>query len=216
MPEPVSIVPAPTQTVTASQPLPGAYHTVPSFDVTELLPERCADLLRALRQRAADAHAVIPEFETVRQASMDRINAENALRRLTDHPQDFGHNLKPDNPTVIAAQRTLGKLTADFERLKQLQEVRAAAWQTASGALAAVESWLKDGRPGSTVLEAVEVEPPKLAKGEDVLSGVERLRRRGRELKADLARISAAPFPSSYAKAQMRRQIDALAMQRCA
>jgi hypothetical protein len=73
---------------------------------------------------------------------------------------------------------------------------------------------LRHGRPhGTTLLEAVEVEPPPLLKGEDVLSAVERLRRRVRELKADLHRIASAPYPSAYAKAQMRAQIEALAMQ---
>ena len=43
--------------------------------------------------------------------------------------------------------------------------------------------------------------------------GISRLQRRGRELKAVLHRIRSAPFPSSYAKAQMRAQIEALAMQ---
>jgi hypothetical protein len=39
---------------------------------------------------------------------MARIEAENALKRLTAHPQDFGFNLKPDDRRVIEAQRTLG------------------------------------------------------------------------------------------------------------
>jgi hypothetical protein len=40
------------------------------------------------------------------------------------------------------------------------------------------------------------------------------MRRRVRELKADLHRIRSAPFPSSYAKAKIKREIEALAMQR--
>ena len=52
---------------------------------------------------------------------------------------------------------------------------------------------------------------PTLQKGEDVLTGIERLRRRVRELAADLNRIGSAPFPSAYATAQMRAQIEALA-----
>jgi hypothetical protein len=52
----------------------------------------------------------------------------------------------------------------------------------------------------------------KLAKGESILDGIQRLRRRGRELKADLSRIQSAPYPSSYAKQKMRTQIEALAM----
>ena len=60
---------------------------------------------------------------------------------------------------------------------------------------------------------AVESEPPRLNKNETVTDAVERLRRRGRELKADLHRIASAPYPSSYAKQRARGQIEALAMQ---
>ncbi|WP_354134414.1 hypothetical protein [Bradyrhizobium sp. S3.9.1] len=177
----------------------------------ELLPLAAADKLRALRQRSADAHAVIPEFADIQEASVAKIEAANALKRLTAHPQDFGFDLKPDDPRVIAAQRTLNKATDDFERIKQRSEVRTAAWQAASGALANVETWLKGARPGGTALEECEWPEPKLLKGETVLDAIERLRRRGRELKADLHRIRSAPFPSSHAKAQMREQIEALA-----
>ena len=93
-----------------------------------------------------------------------------------------------------------------------MQEVRTAAWQAASQALAACETWLKTGRPGGTVLAAVEIEPPKLAKGETVLDGVERLRRRGRELRADQHRIATAPFPSSHCKQRMREMVEQLAL----
>jgi hypothetical protein len=92
-----------------------------------------------------------------------------------------------------------------------LQQVRSAAWQSASQAKAAVEIYLKSGRPGGTTLEAVAIEPPKLLKGETVIDAVERLRRRGRELRADLHRIQSAPFPSSYARAKMREEIEVMA-----
>jgi Putative transposase of IS4/5 family (DUF4096) len=47
----------------------------------------------------------------------------------------------------------------------------------------------------------------ELNKGETVLDGIERLRRRCRELKADLHRIASAPFPSStiLLRCRMRR-----------
>jgi hypothetical protein len=45
------------------------------------------------------------------------------------------------------------------------------------------------------------------------MDAIERLRRRGRELRADLHRIQSAPYPSSRAKQRMREQIEALAMQ---
>ena len=79
--------------------------------------------------------------------------------------------------------------------------------------LSSVEGWLKNGRPHGTTIEAVELEPPKLAKGESgLLDQIENRRRRVRELRADLARIEAAPFPSSFAKQRMREQVEQLAM----
>ncbi|MET4518122.1 hypothetical protein [Bradyrhizobium sp. I1.7.5] len=194
-----------------SQPFSAGIHLQPQLDVIEWLPPAAAERLRLLRQRAADAHRLIPEFETVREASTRKIEAASELKRLTDHPQDFGFNLKPDDPRVKTAIMHLEKMTADLKRLTELREVRTAAWHAASAALAACESWLRDGKPHGTTLEEVETEPPKLNKGEDVLSGIERFRRRVRELRADLHRIASAPFPSSYAKAQMRAQVEALA-----
>lgn len=52
---------------------------------------------------------------------------------------------------------------------------------------------------------------PKLVKGETALDAIERLRRRGRELKPDLHRIRSAPFPSSWAKQRLREMVDQLA-----
>lgn len=191
----------------------GVQSLQPGVDVLDLLPPGAAEKLRLLRQRSDDLHAIIPAGEDVRQASMAKIEAGNALRRLTDHPQDGGFNLPVADRRVMEATKVLDKATDDFERLKQLQEVRAAAWQTASQAKAVCEDWLRYGVPANCQIAESEIEPPKLLKGEAVLDAVERLRRRARELKADLHRIRSAPFPSSYAKAQMRAQIDALALQ---
>jgi hypothetical protein len=131
--------PAPLETTVAPTPLAGAFPGPPAFDPLELLPPSAADKLRALRQRRADAHALIPEFETVREASLARIEAENALKTLLAHPQEFGRNLKPDDPLVIAATKHRDKMADDFRRLQELQEVRSAAFQAAGAALAACE-----------------------------------------------------------------------------
>jgi hypothetical protein len=210
--EPVtSLTPGPTTTITADAPFSTGPQLQPHFDVLELLPPAAQERLRKLRQRAADAHRLIPAFEDVHEAGTARVSAETALRRLTDHPQDGGLGFREDNRTVIAAQRTLDKATDEFRRLQELQQVRSTQWQTASAALQAVESWLRNGRPGNCQLAAVETEPVKLLKGEGLVDAIERVRRRGRELKADLHRIESAPFPSSHAKQKMRAQIEALA-----
>jgi hypothetical protein len=212
MADPITaLTPAPTITVIAPTPIAAGIHTQPPFDAIELLPPAAADKLRQLRERASDAHRLTVPYEDIRQASMARIEAENALKRLTNHPHDHGFRLKPDDRRVIAAQRTLDKTTDELRRLQERQATRSAAWNAAGRVPQACEAWLRDGRPGGTTLEAVEVEPPKLLKGEDVLSAVERLRRRVRELRADLHRLASATMPSSYAKQKMREQVGQLA-----
>ncbi|QIG93489.2 hypothetical protein [Bradyrhizobium sp. 6(2017)] len=193
------------------QPFSAGPQLQPHFDGIELLPPAAAERLRALRQRAADAHALVPEFETIREASAAKVEAANALARLVNHPQDHGFGLKPDDPRVVAAEKHLEKMTADFELLTKLQEARTAAWHAASAPVATCEDLVRHGLPGGCTLQDHEGEPPELKKGEDDLSAVERLRRRGRELRADLHRIRSAPFPSSHAKQRMRAEIEALA-----
>jgi hypothetical protein len=195
------------------QPFSVGAHLQPQHDPIDGLPTHAAERLRMLRQRTADAHRLIPGFEAIREASMARIEAEQALKRLTSHPQDGGFNLPETDARVIEAQRHLDKMTADFQRLKESQEIRIAAWHAASGALAGCEDLPRHGVPGNCRLEMADVEAPKLNKGEGPLDAVDRLRRRGRELRADLHRIESAPYPSSYAKAKMRAQVEALAMQ---
>ena len=75
----------------------------------------------------------------------------------------------------------------------------------------AIEGWLKDGRPPGTVLQDYDGSEPKLLKNESILDAIERLRRRGRELKADLNRIRSAPYPSAHARAKIRQEVEALA-----
>jgi hypothetical protein len=208
-----SLTPAPLTTITAQPPLSAGFPSPPSFDPIERLPEERKDLLRKLRQHADDARALAVPFEDVRAASMYRIEKENELRRLTAHPQDGGFNLPETDRRVIVAQQALTRATEDLQRLQERAEKRAAAQQAALLMLAAAETWLREGVPGNCRIEVIETEPPKLNKNETIVDGIDRLRRRGRELKADLHRIASAPFPSSYAKQRMREQVETLAMQ---
>jgi hypothetical protein len=203
--------PAPTETIVTPSPIGAHFPSPPSLDPIELLPPAAADKLRKLRLRREDAHRLVPEFETIRSASLARVNAQNELKRLRDPAGDGGFNLPETDPRVVAATKTLNKATAEFTRLQELQAVRSAAFQSASAAQANVEAWLRDGRPHGNVLEAIEVEPPTRLKGETVLDAVERFRRRGRELKADLHRIASAAYPSAYCKQRMREMVEALA-----
>jgi hypothetical protein len=195
------------------QPFSVGMHLQPQFDVIERVPEKRKDLFRNLCQHSDDKHALIPTGFDVQAASAARVEAAHALKRLTDHPQDGGFGLPPTDARVVAAQRHLDKMTDEFARVQDRQKKTSAAWLAASAPKAVCDDFLRFAVPGNCKLEAVEVEPPKLNKGETVLDGIERLRRRCRELKADLHRIASAPYPSAYCKQQMREQIEALAMQ---
>ena len=84
---------------------------------------------------------------------------------------------------------------------------------TASQTLSAVEGWLQSGRPHGTALQAFVGPEPKLVKGENgLLDAIENRRRRVRELRADLNRISFSPHPSGFCKQKMREQVEALAL----
>ncbi len=145
-----------------------------------------------------------------RHSCVQPLEAERTLKRLISSAHDDGFNLPETDSRVIAAQKRLAK-AVDDQRLNERSETRSQAWRTASGALAACEAWLRDGKPHGTVLELLEGPEPKLNKGESITDAIERHRRRVRELRADLHRIESAPYPSKHAKARLREAIEILA-----
>jgi hypothetical protein len=88
--------------------------------------------------------------------------------------------------------------------------MRVAQWTAASQAKTAVEDYLRHGVPGNCKLEAAAEVEPKLNKGETVTDAIERLRRRGRELKAAIHTIRSSCFPSGYCKQRAREQVEQL------
>ena len=198
------------------QPISAGMHLQPQFDVIELLEANApaaAERLKTLRERSSERRdAMIPHIE-VQEAIAERTRAQQHLRRLQAHPQDGGFNLPPTDARVIEAERQVERTTENARRLTERSERLAAAWRAAAQPLSNTENLLRHGMPSGVLLQDHETEMPKLLKSEAVVDGIERLRRRCRELKADQHRIASAPYPSSYAKAQMRAQIEALAMQ---
>jgi hypothetical protein len=184
----------------------------PAFDVLDVLPKATPqDRLRQLRQHSLDLHALTVPFEQVREASLARQEAASAHRRLVSHQQEGGFNLPPDHPSVMQALKTLERAEDELRRVQERQTERSGGWQAASAALASVEGWLKAGIPGNCTLEATEIEPPKLAKGESLLDALDRARRRSREIKASLHTVRSSPWPSAHVKQRLREIIAQLA-----
>ena len=210
MPDPVTgLTPAPTG---GSPPFSfGPAPTSPGFDVLDLLKGTPQDRLRQLRQHRDDQFAVTVPFEQVRQASLAKQEAANVHRRLVSHPHDHGLGLKPDHPSVKQALKTLERAEGELARVQARQTERSGAWQAASAALANVEGWLRQGIPGNCTLEPAVIEPPKLLKGETLLDALDRVRRRGREIKASLHTVRSAPWPSAHVKRRVREIVERLA-----
>jgi hypothetical protein len=181
-------------------------------DAVAYLPAGAADKLRALRERSSERHAATIPFSEIQEASVARQQAETRLKRLLSPPIDDGFNLPADDPRAVSAQKLVEKTTADLRRLNERNASKTAAWHAASQALSACEEWIRSGTAANVTLEDYEGPEPKLAKSENgLIEAIENRRRKVKELHADLSRIRAAPFPSIYAKQQMRSQVAALA-----
>ncbi len=189
----------------------GTIHTGTGSDVIAILPVRSRELLRQLRQKARDAHSLLPEFADRQEANTARGDAERRLQRLLAPRSEGGFNLPEGDREVIETRRQLETLTDEARRLEERYQQRSEAWRSASNTLSAVENWSRNGVPPGVVLEDVEDKPPQLLKNENLLDGILRLQRRGRELKADLHRIRSTPYPSAHARAKIRQEVEALA-----
>jgi hypothetical protein len=184
----------------------GVIYTGSGFDVAETLPPRAREHLRRLRQISRDAHRVLPQFPDIQDLSTQKQLAEARLRQFDD-----GFNLRKEDQRVIDQDALVAKLTEELQRLQTLDATRSEVWRIASQLTASVESFLRSGRPPGTVLEDHDGDVPKLIKNETIIDGIERLRRRGRELRADLSRVRSAPYPSSYVRAKIKAEVLALA-----
>ena len=72
----------------------GGVNVHPSLDPIELLPAGVPqDRLRRLRQRSIDAHAIVPEFETIREASLARVDDERSRDALKSRRNGIGTDM---------------------------------------------------------------------------------------------------------------------------
>ena len=206
------LTPAPLETNFAAQtPFDGTPQiNVHDFDPVDILPAAAQEKVFLLRRRNDETHRLIPDFSQLQDLNIESEKGRQKLKRLTDPAASGGFGLGDADNRVITATKAVAKATAEARRVAELREIRSAQWQAASRTLRNVEDFLRH-LPGGTRLEAVEVEPPKLLKSENITDAIERIGRRGRQLSADLHSVRSAPFPSAHAKQRMREMIGILA-----
>ena len=176
------------------------------LDLLALLPEAVVPRLRGLRDRKADAMARIPYGSEVQDARLDVVEAERRLEQLLSGPLP----LHPDDNRCVAQRRLIKERQDTYETLNRRYKVNAEEAQGLGRALREVETWIKN-RPAGTVIEEVETPAPVLQKGETIIEGVARLRKKAAEHKKALAAIENAPRPSSEVKALAKAEIEKLA-----
>lgn len=179
-------------------------------DGPALLPANAKAKLEALRERRDELHAVINDLaEKVEQARLTKFEHERHLRSLQSR-DILPQALPDDDPAVVRQREKIEAADAELRRLEDRRDARSAEWQGLGQPVDAAERWLAS-LPPDAVLEPAEVEVPKLNKSETPTTGVDRLRRKRRDLLADMQAVDAAPITSTTAKAKVRAEIEALA-----
>jgi hypothetical protein len=128
----------------------------PQLDVVELLPPGAAERLKRLRERASELHAATIPHSELQEVIAERTRAEQHLRRLQAHPQDFGFNLPPTDARVIEAERQVERTRENARRLQERSERLAAAWRAAAQPVASCEDYVRHGLPSGVQLLALK------------------------------------------------------------
>ncbi|WP_136626025.1 hypothetical protein [Bradyrhizobium macuxiense] len=177
----------------------------------DALPPSAAERLRELRQQRDDAALLArSDHEEWQSLHLDIQRHRDRLRELQMPRGQGGPDLPDDDVRVLHEQRRLDQKTAELVRRTQRRDLNGSRWNNLSAVVTNCETCIRTKPNGAAIVMRPAIEP-NLKKGETVIDALERLRRRARELQADLARVRAAPWPSGLAKERMRKQIDQLA-----
>ena len=192
--------------ISASVKLPGQFDLI-----LDRLPAAAREKLRHLRQVRDDARAAACSLsDNIQNLHADKNAAEISKRRLTDGYQGSGFQLKSDDPRVRVEADRIKYFTEEIARLTVPAEQRSEAWQLRGRLVNGIERWLTQLPPTTKIaLHVGQVTVPK--KGETALDAIERVRRRIRELQADILQCQAAPRPAGDCKRIMRAQIEQMA-----
>jgi hypothetical protein len=178
-------------------------------DGAAMLPVEARQKLDGLRERRDELLAIARDLgDKCEAARLEKIEFERALRHMRD--ADVAGHLNDDDPRVLRARERIAAADAELRRFEDRRDARTAEWTPLGQLIDATERWLQS-LPGDAVIEPAEVETPKLLKGETPSAAVDRLRRKRRDLIADLAQVEAAPITSTTARALVKAEVEALA-----
>ena len=177
-----------------------------THDIAIVLPPEPQRKYRLLQDASRDSAAI--GFGLAERLIEQNQRRQTASTRIAQIRGQRG--VDADHPEMVAMNRTLADADAEIERINSRVATNNLTAGPRATLLRNIDAWLR-ATAGSNDFEEVEPEPVKLQKGEQISAGIERHRRRLRELDADAHRINSAPYPSSVAKAVAASYIDQLA-----
>jgi hypothetical protein len=144
----------------------GLTQHVTGNDPKNWLPPAAAEKLRALEQRINDLYVIIPETQLINDVRAELTSATNRVKHLMSARSGGGFAMAEDHPTVVDSQKRAAAAKAELQRLSELNEVRTAAWRENGYVIGNVNNFLRHGIPPGCVVELIEEDDVKLAKGE--------------------------------------------------
>ncbi|MBA4034938.1 MAG: hypothetical protein C0480_10105 [Bradyrhizobium sp.] len=174
-------------------------------DPADLLPPQGKQHYLQLRGAADDASAITHGLAS-------RLIEENQRRQTVSLrlAQIRAQRVGDDHPEMVAMTRALADAVAEIERINARVAQHNLTAAPRSTLLRNIDAWLRT-MAANHDFEDMEPEPVKLLRGEQIPTGLDRHRRRLRELDSDRARVEASPYPSSHAKMIAANYIDQLA-----
>jgi hypothetical protein len=170
------------------------------LDLLRLDRAEAVGIVRELKSRVDDLRSAI-----ARQAiECDRLVGRDTEMFLTGQ----GANLTNDALSVLKARARLDRLKDELPALTERHAVAQARWEAVGQLTHRIEEFLDSRRGARFVRKPVAL--PANMQPYQALDLVEQKRRRVRELRSDLAKVEAAPWPSATAREHIRKYVGAL------
>jgi hypothetical protein len=176
-------------------------------DPADRLPQTARLKLVAFREAKALAAAGMREVAD--RIDWQRTRQQEAEQRITSLKRDYGLDPDGHHQSVAEATARRDKAKAEFARLQQIHDERAAAWQVITRLVTNLESWIKGVRSDEKITEYEG--PPPLVGRLPPTKAIERYRSELERLRNELEQVECAPIPSAEAKRIARDHVAELA-----
>jgi hypothetical protein len=180
----------------------------------DVLPAEARETFERLKLHRAEAVGVARELaDRANELRTAIARQEIECRRLVAPNTKLfatgaGENFAETSLSVVNARARLDRFKGELQTISQRHTPALARFEAVGQLVHRIEEFL-DGCRGARFICKVVAIPANIS-SHQALDLIEQKRRRSRELKSDIAKVEAAPWPSAAAKHHMRSYVDAL------